>query len=337
MIREAILYEKLDEAKVRCNLCAHRCKINPDRQGVCGVRENRNGIFYSLVYGTLIAENLDPIEKKPFFHVYPASQSYSIATVGCNFKCEFCQNHDISQMPAATRMIAGEDFLPEEIVARAKKSRARTIAYTYTEPTVYFELALETAKIAAENGLANVFVTNGFMTAETIETIAPYLAAANVDLKSFRDAFYKKYCGARLDPVLESLKKMKDLGIWVEITTLLIPGLNDSDEELRDIARFIAGLGRATPWHISRFHPQYKMRNLPVTPLDSLHRAVQIGRETGLKYVFSGNVPGDDGENTRCFHCGKLLIERYGFQVVNLNLKDKSCPHCGTGLEGVFS
>jgi len=337
MIREAILYEKLDEAKVRCNLCAHRCKINPDRQGVCGVRENRNGIFYSLVYGTLIAENLDPIEKKPFFHVYPASQSYSIATVGCNFKCEFCQNHDISQMPAATRMIAGEDFLPEEIVARAKKSRARTIAYTYTEPTVYFELALETAKIAAENGLANVFVTNGFMTAETIETIAPYLAAANVDLKSFRDAFYKKYCGARLDPVLESLKKMKDLGIWVEITTLLIPGLNDSDEELRDIARFIAGLGRATPWHISRFHPQYKMRNLPVTPLDSLHRAVQIGRETGLKYVYSGNVPGDDGENTRCFHCGKLLIERYGFQVVNLNLKDKSCPHCGTGLEGVFS
>lgn len=337
MIREAILYEKLDEAKVRCNLCAHRCKINPDRQGVCGVRENRNGIFYSLVYGTLIAENLDPIEKKPFFHVYPASQSYSIATVGCNFKCEFCQNHDISQMPAATRMIAGEDFLPEEIVARAKKSRARTIAYTYTEPTVYFELALETAKIAAENGLANVFVTNGFMTAETIETIAPYLAAANVDLKSFRDAFYKKYCGARLDPVLESLKKMKDLGIWVEITTLLIPGLNDSDEELRNIARFIAGLGRATPWHISRFHPQYKMRNLPVTPLDSLHRAVQIGRETGLKYVYSGNVPGDDGENTRCFHCGKLLIERYGFQVVNLNLKDKSCPHCGTGLEGVFS
>lgn len=332
-----MLYDKLAEGQVRCNLCAHQCTIKSGRRGICGVRENKEGVLYSLVYGTLIAENIDPIEKKPFFHVYPASQSYSIATVGCNFKCEFCQNHDISQMPAATRMIAGEDFLPEEIVARAKKSRARTIAYTYTEPTVYFELALETAKIAAENGLANVFVTNGFMTAETIETIAPYLAAANVDLKSFRDAFYKKYCGARLDPVLESLKKMKDLGIWVEITTLLIPGLNDSDEELRDVVCFIAGLGRATPWHISRFHPQYKMRNLPVTPLDSLHRAVRIGRETGLKYVYSGNVPGDDGENTRCFHCGKLLIERYGFQVVNLNLKDKSCPHCGTGLEGVFS
>ncbi|HNY49550.1 MAG TPA: AmmeMemoRadiSam system radical SAM enzyme [Smithella sp.] len=337
MIREALLYEKLDGGKVHCNLCAHRCRINPGRSGICGVRENREGVLYSLVYGTLIAENLDPIEKKPFFHVYPASQSYSIATVGCNFRCDFCQNHDISQMPAATRMIAGEDFLPREIVTKAKQSRARTIAYTYTEPTVYFELALDTATIAVENGLQNVFVTNGFMTVETIEKIAPYLTAANVDLKSFRDEFYNKYCGARLNPVLESLQTMKKKGIWVEITTLLIPGLNDSDEELKDIARFIAGLGRETPWHISRFHPQYKMRNRPVTPLDALHRAVQIGRETGLKYVYSGNVPGDDGENTRCFHCGKLLIERYGFRVGSMNLQGKKCSHCGTELEGVFT
>ncbi|HOU50143.1 MAG TPA: AmmeMemoRadiSam system radical SAM enzyme [Smithella sp.] len=337
MIREALLYEKLDGGKVHCNLCAHRCRINPGRSGICGVRENREGVLYSLVYGTLIAENLDPIEKKPFFHVYPASQSYSIATVGCNFRCDFCQNHDISQMPAATRMIAGEDFLPREIVTKAKQSRARTIAYTYTEPTVYFELALDTATIAVENGLQNVFVTNGFMTVETIEKIAPYLTAANVDLKSFRDEFYNKYCGARLNPVLESLQTMKKKGIWVEITTLLIPGLNDSDEELKDIARFIAGLGRETPWHISRFHPQYKMRNRPVTPLDALHRVVQIGRETGLKYVYSGNVPGDDGENTRCFHCGKLLIERYGFRVGSMNLQGKKCSHCGTELEGVFT
>ena len=337
MIREALLYEKLDGGKVHCNLCAHRCRINPGRSGICGVRENREGVLYSLVYGTLIAENLDPIEKKPFFHVYPASQSYSIATVGCNFRCDFCQNHYISQMPAATRMIAGEDFLPREIVTKAKQSRARTIAYTYTEPTVYFELALDTATIAVENGLQNVFVTNGFMTVETIEKIAPYLTAANVDLKSFRDEFYNKYCGARLNPVLESLQTMKKKGIWVEITTLLIPGLNDSDEELKDIARFIAGLGRETPWHISRFHPQYKMRNRPVTPLDALHRVVQIGRETGLKYVYSGNVPGDDGENTRCFHCGKLLIERYGFRVGSMNLQGKKCSHCGTELEGVFT
>jgi pyruvate formate lyase activating enzyme len=337
MIKEAMLYEKLESGQVRCNLCAHRCAIKPDRRGVCGVRENRNGVLYSLVYGTLIAENIDPIEKKPFFHVYPASRSYSIATVGCNLSCEFCQNYDISQMPRATRMISGEDFLPAEIVARAKKSGSKTIAYTYTEATIYFELAYDTAKIAVENGLKNVFVTNGFMTPETIETIAPYLTAANVDLKSFRDEFYKKQCGARLNPVLESLKKMKEMGIWVEITTLLIPTLNDSDEELKDIANFIAGLGTETPWHISRFHPQFKMQNVPATPVSSLHRAVEIGKQSGLKYVYSGNVPGDEGENTYCFHCGNLLIERYGFKIVSMNLKENKCSNCGTELEGVFS
>lgn len=336
MIKEAMLYSKLEEGKVRCNLCAHGCVIDPGRRGICGVRENKEGVLYSLVYGTLIAESIDPIEKKPFFHVYPASRSYSIATVGCNFSCRFCQNHDISQMPRTTRMITGEDFLPAEIVAKAKKSGSQTIAYTYTEPTIFFELAYDTAKIAIENGLKNLFVTNGFMTPDAIETIAPYLSAANVDLKSFRDEFYGGKCGARLNPVLESLKKMKEKGIWVEITTLLIPTLNDCDEELKDIARFIAGLGRETPWHISRFHPQYKMQNMTVTPLDSLHRAGQIGREAGLKYVYTGNVPGDDGENTRCFHCGKLLIERYGFKIVGMNLQGGKCPHCGTELDGIF-
>ncbi len=336
MIKEAVLYEKMEKGETRCNLCAHRCAIKPDRCGVCGVRENREGVLYSLVYGTLIADNIDPIEKKPFFHVYPASKSYSIATVGCNFRCNFCQNHDISQMPRKTRMIAGEDFLPAEIVARAKQNGAKTIAYTYTEPTVYFELAYDTAKIASENGLTNVFVTNGFMTAEAIEMIAPYLAAANVDLKSFREAFYKKHCGARLGPVLESLQKMKEKGIWVEITTLLIPTLNDSDHELKDIAQFIAGLGKETPWHISRFHPQYNVRDLPVTPLASLHRAEQIGKEAGLKYVYSGNVPGEKGENTYCFKCGNLLIGRYGFSIVSLDLKENKCGKCGTVLEGLI-
>jgi len=330
-----MIYEKLD-GQVRCNLCAHRCTIKPDKRGVCGVRENRGGVLYTLVYGTLIAENVDPIEKKPLFHVYPASRSYSMATVGCNFKCDFCQNHDISQMPYSTRMIAGEDFLPVEIVERAKKSGSKTIAYTYTEPTIYFELAYDTSKIALENGIKNVFVTNGFMTAETIETIAPYLAAANVDLKSFSDEFYKKHCGARLNPVLESLQKMKEKGIWVEITTLLIPGLNDSDRELKEIARFIAGLGIETPWHISRFHPQYKLTDVPVTPVASLHRAVQIGKEAGLKYVYSGNVPGDEGENTYCFNCDNLLIERYGFRITSTNLKGNQCSKCNTRLEGIF-
>ena len=337
MIKEAMLYEKLDDQCVHCNLCAHRCTIKPDRRGICGVRENRDGILYSLVYGTLIAEHIDPIEKKPFFHVYPASLSYSIATVGCNFSCDFCQNHDISQMPRSTLMITGNNILPAEIVSQAKKSGSKTIAYTYTEPTVYFELAYDTAKIAHENGLKNVFVTNGFMTTEAIDMMAPFLTAANIDLKSFRDEFYKKRCGARLNPILESLKKMKEMGIWVEITTLLIPAFNDSDEELKNIAQFIAGLGIETPWHISRFHPQFKMLNLPVTPVSSLHRAVEIGKQSGLKYVYSGNVPGDEGENTHCFPCGNLLIKRYGFKVVSINLKGNKCSKCGMELEGVFS
>lgn len=331
-----MLYEKLEDRGVRCNLCAHRCVLKPDRRGVCGVRENREGVLYSLVYGTLIAESIDPVEKKPFFHIYPSSKSYSIAATGCNFSCEFCQNHEISQTPRLTRMIAGVDLPPAEIVARAKKSGAKTIAYTYTEPTIYFELAFDTAKIAIENGLKNIFVTNGFMTIEAIEMIAPYLAAANVDLKSFRDEFYKKQCGARLNPVLMSLKKMKEMGIWVEITTLLVPTLNDSKAELSDIAQFIAGLGVETPWHISRFYPQFKMRNLPITSRSSLHLAAEIGKQAGLKYVYSGNVPGDEGESTQCFNCGNLLIERFGYKIISLNLKGNKCPKCGTELEGIF-
>jgi pyruvate formate lyase activating enzyme len=240
-------------------------------------------------------------------------------------------------MPRSTLMITGEDILPAEIAAQAKKSGSKTIAYTYTEPTIYFELACDTAKIAHERGLKNVFVTNGFMTPEAIDMMAPYLTAANVDLKSFRDEFYKKRCGARLNPVLESLRKMKELGIWVEITTLLIPALNDSDDELKDIAQFIAGLGKETPWHISRFHPQFKMLNVPATSISSLHRAVEIGKQSGLKYVYSGNVPGDEGENTYCFHCGNLLIERYGFKVVKINLSGNKCSKCGTELDGVFN
>lgn len=332
-----MLYEKIADNCVHCNLCAHGCIIKPGRRGICGVRENKDGILYSLVYGTVIAEQIDPIEKKPFFHVYPGSKSYSVAATGCNFNCEFCQNHEISQMPRTTRMIAGEEIQPAEIVAGAKKSGCKTIAYTYTEPTIYFELAYETARMAALQGIKSVFVTNGFMSAETLEAIRPYLAAANVDLKSFREKFYRQQCGARLEPVLASLQKMKESGVWVEITTLLIPGLNDSDEELKDIAGFIAGLGKETPWHISRFHPQFKMLDVPVTPVASLHRAREIGILAGLKYVYNGNVPGEEGENTYCFSCGYCLIERHGFRVINNNLKDNKCPRCSKEVEGIFN
>ena len=335
-MKECYLYQKLPNKKVQCWTCNHFCKISQCKRGICGVRENKAGKLYLLVYNKTIAVHIDPIEKKPLYHFLPETLTFSIATVGCNLKCDFCQNHEISQMPRSTLMIMGEDIPCAEIVTRAKNSGSKTIAYTYTEPTVYFELAYETAILACKEGLENVFVTNGFMTVEAIEKIAPYLGAANVDLKSFRDDFYQKQCGARLKPVLETLTKMKQMGIWVEITTLLIPGLNDSDQELKDIAVFIAGLGVETPWHISRFHPQFKMRDVPMTPLTSLHRAVEIGKLQGLKYVYSGNVPGDDGENTYCSNCRNCLIERYGFDVVSTNITGNKCSKCGTELEGIF-
>ncbi|PKN60528.1 MAG: AmmeMemoRadiSam system radical SAM enzyme [Deltaproteobacteria bacterium HGW-Deltaproteobacteria-11] len=335
-MREAMLYETLTDQMVVCHLCAHQCCINQAKRGICGVRENREGVLYALTYGQLIAENVDPIEKKPLFHVYPASKSFSIATAGCNFSCEFCQNHDISQLPREGLEIPGKPTAPAAIVERAIRTGSRTISYTYTEPTIYFEYAYETACLAHERGLKNVFVTNGFMTDKTLETIAPYLQAANVDLKSFRDDFYRKRCGARLAPVLESLGRMKELGIWVEVTTLLIPGLNDGEDELNDIASFILSLGSETPWHISRFHPRYLMSRWPATPVAAIHRAVETGRSCGLKYVYSGNIPGDEGENTFCFHCGQLLIGRSGFHIEQMNLNGSACSRCGTPLEGIF-
>ena len=336
MVHEALLYEKEEEDRTTCGLCAHRCRIDPGRRGICGVRENRKGILYSLVFGAIIAENVDPIEKKPLFHLLPGSRSFSIAAAGCNFRCAFCQNHDISQMPREKRQIAGRERTPAEVVEMAVRSGSRSIAYTYTEPTVYFEFAYATAGIAKERGLKNVFVTNGYMTPGMLELIAPRLDAANVDLKAFRDDFYKKQCGAHLQPVLDSLKKMKELGIWVEVTTLLIPGLNDGESELGELAAFIASLGTETPWHISRFHPRYRMTETPPTPASSIHRAAEIGKSAGLKYVYSGNLPGDVGENTLCARCGRLLIGRWGFDIKHRDLLGSACPDCRTPLDGIF-
>ncbi len=336
MACEALLYEKEGKNVVRCALCAHRCRIDAGARGVCGVRENRAGVLTSLVSRAVVAANCDPIEKKPLFHVLPGSRSYSIATAGCNFRCTFCQNHEISQMPREEGRIAGRNLAPAEIVELALRSGSKSIAYTYTEPTVYFELAYVTAGIAREKGLRNVFVTNGYMTGEMLQLLAPRLDAANVDLKAFSDDFYRRHCGARLQPVLDSLRTMKALGIWVEVTTLLIPGLNDGEDELRDLAGFILSLGAETPWHISRFHPRYRMANRPPTPAASIHRATGIGKSVGLKYVYSGNIPGDRGENTFCAHCGHLLIGRRGFAVERLDLAGSACPCCGTPLDGIF-
>jgi len=334
---EAYLYESLNDKKVKCNLCNHRCEIKDGRRGICGVRENREGTLETLVYGRIIARHIDPIEKKPLYHLMPGSLSYSIATVGCNFRCLFCQNADIAQMPSDRKcMITGDPFSPQDVVAAAIKGDCKSIAYTYTEPTVYFEFAFDTAKLAHEKGIQNVFVTNGYMTAEALHMINPYLDAANVDLKAFTEDFYKTYCGAKLEHVKESLKLMKSLGIFIEVTTLLIPGLNDDKDELEKLAKFLAdSLGTETPWHISRFHPTYKLTDRPPTPVETLVTAREIGIKAGLKYVYTGNVPGESGGNTFCYSCGEILIERWGFYIKKNGIEESRCPYCDVEIHGV--
>jgi pyruvate formate lyase activating enzyme len=328
--------ESREGKKVLCGLCCHRCLILPGRRGICAVRENRDGILYSLVYDKVIARNIDPIEKKPLFHFLPGSRSFSIATPGCNFRCKHCQNADISQLPHDRGgMIPGEDVSPASLVEAARRNRCSSISYTYTEPTIYFELAYDTARLAAEAGLKNVFVTNGYITPEALKEIRPYLHAANIDLKGFRDEFYRSICGAKLQPVLDAIRLYREYGIWIEITTLVIPGHNDSDEELAGIARFIKSVGEEIPWHVSRFHPTYKLIDEPPTPVETLQRARRIGQQEGLRYVYEGNIPGE-GEDTLCWSCKKTLIERFGFSVQTNTLAEGKCGNCGAKIDGVW-
>jgi pyruvate formate lyase activating enzyme len=343
-MREAMLYERLEDGRVRCRLCAHGCVIAPGRRGLCGVRENRAGTLYSLVYGRLIAQHVDPIEKKPLFHFYPGSAALSIATAGCNLSCTFCQNADISQLPrdAGEGAIAGQPVAPEMLVQAARRSGARSIAYTYTEPTVFFEYAHDIARLAQPLGLANVWVTNGFMSSDMLHVACPpgdplLMDAANVDLKAFSDRFYHTQCGARLQPVLDNLVALKQRGVWLEVTTLVIPGLNDSDDELGQIAAFIReALGAETPWHVSRFHPTYRLLDRPSTPASTVQRAREIGLRAGLHYVYVGNVPGTGGEDTLCPACGAAVIARRGFAVTRSNLQGNACGRCGVAIAGHF-
>ncbi|MCK4344661.1 MAG: AmmeMemoRadiSam system radical SAM enzyme, partial [Bacteroidales bacterium] len=262
-----MLYEKLPDEKVKCNLCAHRCVIQNSKKGICMVRENMGGKLYMLNYGKLIAQHVDPIEKKPLFHFYPGSTAYSIATAGCNFQCEYCQNYDISQMPVRENRIIGQDSVPEETLVQAIQFGCKSIAYTYTEPTIFYEYAFDVAQLAHDKNIKNIFITNGFITSEALQTIAPNLDAANVDLKSFSNDFYKKICKAKLQPVLNTIKMLNQLGIWIEVTTLVIPTLNDTEQEFHSIAEFIMSVSREIPWHTSAFYPAYKLKYLPPTPL----------------------------------------------------------------------
>ena len=337
-MQEARFYEKKEESKVQCHLCAHECKIDPGKRGLCHVRENQDGTLYSLVYGMVVAENIDPIEKKPLFHFLPGSRSYSIATAGCNFMCLHCQNYDISQFPKRHGgKIPGTARDPRDIVEQAKFNRCATISYTYTEPTIFLEFAQDTARLAKEQGIRNVFVSNGFMTAESATALAEVIDGDNVDLKSFQDDFYRKVCKARLQPVLDTIERLKKLGVWLEVTTLVIPGHNDSTEELTDIAQFIKGVGPEIPWHVSALYPTYQMLDRPRTPAETLLKAREIGLKAGLRYVYTGNIPGQGGENTYCYSCGELLIERVGYTIKGFILQDGKCPKCQAAIDGVWA
>jgi len=335
MRHDAMFWEESGEGRVRCNLCSHRCSVAEGSFGFCGVRRNEGGVLRTFTYGEVVSANVDPIEKKPLYHVLPGSQAYSVATPGCNFKCDFCQNWRISQLSYREGNLGGKPMSPERIVEDAARRGCASIAYTYTEPTIFFEYAYDTSRLASQNGLRNVFVTNGYMTPEVLETAAPVLDACNVDLKSFSDSLYRQSCRGRLEPVLEAIRTMKRLGIWIEITTLVIPGRNDSEEELRSIAEFIAGVDPSIPWHVSAFRPEYRVQDIPATPVATLETALDIGAKAGLVHVYPGNValPGD----TKCAHCGETVVSRGGFGGKSSVTVEGTCPSCGSRVAGVWS
>ncbi|MCX6777368.1 MAG: AmmeMemoRadiSam system radical SAM enzyme [Candidatus Micrarchaeota archaeon] len=326
-MKEAYLYKKLGNVEVKCLLCAHGCIIRNGARGFCGVRENRNGILYSLVYGKLCSQAVDPIEKKPFYHFRPGSLAFSIATVGCNFRCLHCQNASISQ----PREIVGEDVTPERIAEMALASNCDGIAYTYTEPTIFFEYAVDTAKIARKKGLYNVFVTNGYMTEDAIKKMGD-IDASRIDLKSMSDKFYREICSARLEPVLKSIKLLHSRQ-HVEIINLVIPTKNDSDEDIRALCKWVFDLDKSIPLHFTAYYPSNKMA-IPGTPASTLEKAYCIAKEEGIEYPYVGNVPGHPGENTYCPKCNEQVIERSGFSVSRMNLaKGNKCPNCGAEIK----
>ncbi len=359
-LHEARFYEPLPDAQVLCTLCPHDCRIREGGRGACGVRYNKDGVLYTLVYDRVVSRSVEPVEKKPLFHFHPGSAAYSIATVGCNLRCAFCQNWEISQWPKEhlpkriveggrietqqpicpqlTELqgaIPGERITPQVIVEAALAARATAIAYTYTEPTIFYELAYDTAVLARGQGLKNIFVTSGYINQRPLRELARVLDAANVDLKFFKEENYRRISRVRLQPILDAIRFYHELGVWVEVTTLVIPGINDADKDLKKLAEFVRSVGVEVPWHISQFFPAHKMLDRPITPVETLRRASDIGRATGLRYVYEGNVPGEKGENTYCYNCQSLLIDRYGFYVRANCIRDGCCPDCGASIDGI--
>ncbi len=352
-MHEAILYQKLENERVLCTACKQKCTIASNYTGLCGVRQNKQGKLYLLVYGKPSAVNIEPVEKKPLFHFLPGTEIFSLGTVGCNFGCSFCQNFDISQVTRDLRIKLlkekkpeladvevgkfGYELPPEKIIDICLENGIPSIAYTYNEPVIFFEYLYDTSKLAYENGIKNVFVSNGYESDEALQLIRPYLSAMNIDLKAFTNEFYNKICQARLEPVLETIKKVHELEIWVELTTLIIPGKNDSYEELKNIANFIVGIDKNIPWHVSAFHPDYKMMDVPPTTHASLIKAYNIGKKSGLNYVYIGNMLDEEHSSTYCPGCSALLIRRNGYFVTIENFDEGKCGECGEKIQGVWT
>lgn len=334
-LHEAMYYKKLDEKVVQCFLCPRKCVIPDKKRGFCGVRENQGGTLYTLVWSKPVAVHVDPIEKKPFFHVCPGSRSFSIATVGCNLGCKFCQNWQISR--ARPEDVQPDIILPERIVSMAKEKDCKTIAYTYTEPTIFYEYMFDTAKIAKKAGVKNVMHSAGYINEEPLRNLCKVLDAADIDLKGFTKDYYQKVCFGDLDITLRTLKILKQEGVWVEITNLIVPTLNDNPEDIRKMCQWIKdNLGDGVPIHFSRFWPMYELQNLSPTPVETLEMAKKIAEEVGLKYAYVGNMPGHKGETTYCPRCKKPILERLGYTVLSNKIVDGKCKYCGEVIEGIW-
>ncbi|MEW6376962.1 MAG: AmmeMemoRadiSam system radical SAM enzyme [Thermodesulfobacteriota bacterium] len=326
----------MDGGEIQCELCPHRCRVAKGKRGICRVRENRDGKYYSLVYGNPCAVHLDPIEKKPFFHVLPGTTSFSLATAGCNFQCKFCQNWEISQ--AFPEDVYSLEFPPEMVVRKAKEMRAHSVAYTYVEPTIFSEYMFDTGQLVKKAGLLNVCHSNGFINSSPLRDLCKMLDAANIDLKGFSDTFYHELCSGELNPVLKTLKTLKQEKVHLEITNLVIPTKNDEISLIKEMCLWVKReLGADTPIYFSRFYPLYKLRTLPPTPVSTLEKARATALSTGLEYVYIGNIPGHEGENTFCPRCKKMVIQRTGFMVGEMHLKDGKCGYCGKPIPGIWS
>ena len=335
-MKEARYYTPLADKKVKCDLCPHNCVLKDGQTGICRTRRNENGKLYTLAYANPCAINLDPVEKKPLFHFLPGHTTLSIATAGCNLRCLHCQNATISQV--SPEEVVNMPYDPIDVVKVAKKNNILSISYTYTEPIVFYEYVLDTAKLARKNGLKNIIVSAGYINPEPLQELSQYIDAANIDLKSFDDNHYRKVNSARLEPVLQTLKILKQNNVWLEITNLIIPGYNDSDENFEKMTQWLAQNGFAdTPLHFSRFYPTYKLNDAPPTPVETIERAVEIARKNGILYVYGGNIAGHNSENTYCPQCGKVLIERTGFiSTIKKTFKDGKCTKCGKEIAGVW-